>query len=118
MEFTVPRARAIRGRKEPQQGDPLHEQCDLHLPHETKSTIMDVSLEGVPGEQSGRDRCQQCWQFNAILCLLTNSCHLRGQLEDPRLAVDTRGTARIAPPGEVLAEHTHRLHHVALRWKR
>ena len=39
-----------------------------------------------------------------------------GHLEGPGLAVGMRGTARIAPPGKTLAEHTHRLHHVALRW--
>ena len=52
------------------------------------------------------------------ICLLANSCHRREHLEGPGLAVGMRSTARIAPPGETHAENTHRLHHVALRWKR
>ncbi len=99
MEFTVPEPGPLEGVRA-QQSDPLHEQGGLHLPHENKA--YDQGRASGPGEQRGRDRCQQSWQFNAILCLLTNNCHFRGYLEGPRLAVDTRGTARIAPPGEHL----------------
>ena len=74
-------------------------------------------LDTARGKASERHISRSASHCHRYACWQT-AANRREHLEGPGLAVGMRGTARIAPPGETHAENTHRLHHVALRWKR
>ena len=52
----------------------------LYLPYDNKACNHGREPDGVPGEQSGRDRCQRCWQSTAINMLVGEQLPTEGSI--------------------------------------